>query len=471
MTRKLLYFLGAVAVLGYYFYFTWMGLSFPFDNDDMYSIYLGWTKPWGDIVLALFTFWSSAFRPAGLLLYRGLFEVFGFHPLPFRIACMVLTIANMALCFWFVHLVSQSSRIAALALLLFAYQSRLMEVWVRTAIVYDILCFTFFYLGLCLYIEVRKRGELPGFGRSIAVLACYLAALDSKEMAVAFPVLLLAWEVLFNGKPRTLRTYWLIAVSGAMAALFILSKTHGGPASMMDPAFKPEYTLQRFEQNWNGRLTHLLLLTEDLRGHICLGILGAMLALAAVLRSRILLFAWTLFFVSAMPMIFIPPRGGYVLYIPYVGWTLFFATVLVLLQDMVLRYWPRARLALAVAVFVFVGWRYGKANLHDQRLDRVKTWLYGSPNAIAELQRDITRDHPTLPKKARLLFLTDGFQTDEWTPLFVLRLLYRDVDLTADRVKMMDQVPADWSRYQYLYQYNNKRYYLVTTPRRPGDPR
>ena len=56
------------------------------------------------------------------------------------------------------------------ALLLFAFHTRLMEVWWRNAVVYDLLCFTFFYLAACLYVSARKAGRMPGLARSGVIL-------------------------------------------------------------------------------------------------------------------------------------------------------------------------------------------------------------------------------------------------------------------------------------------------------------
>ncbi len=179
--RRFLVPVGAIAILAYYLYFTLPGLKLYFDNDDMMNLYFAWSKP----VL-------ESYRPLGALFYRGMFAIFGFNPLPFRIACLVLGAVNIGLCYWFASLATASARIAALAALLFAFHSRMMEVWFRTAVIYDLLCFTFFYLAVCLYMQRRKRGVF----RSAAVIVCFLAALAAKEIAVVLPVILVAWELM-----------------------------------------------------------------------------------------------------------------------------------------------------------------------------------------------------------------------------------------------------------------------------------
>lgn len=461
MNRRWLLIAGSFIVLGYFLFFTRSGLSFYFDNDDMYSIYLGWSKSWMELLVGAVTFWSTSFRPFGLLVYRSIFELFGFDPFPFRIVCFALTAWNLWLSFRIFKQLTDSWMTTAFASLLFAYHSRLMEVWTRTAILYDILCFTFIYSAFSLYLSTRKQGRMPGLGRSIAILTLYLLAIDSKEMAVVFPVFLLAYEVLFEKLTWQPRQYWIIGVCGLMAAGLLWSKSHGGTSTMADPAFTPAYTLERFESNGNGHLRHLFLRNEDVKGHAPFYVFGALFLLAAVLRSRILLFAWVVLFVGVLPVIFIPPRGGYVLYIAYLGWTLYAATLVSMLVNLTVRPWPRHKAVVAVIVFVLIGWRFGKANLHDQRFDKRKTWLYESPEAIKTFATQMYGMHRAFKPGTRILLLNDAFQTDEWTPVFIGRLLYGDQFLTVDRMKMLDVKPTDWKDYEYVFDYVSGRYWQM----------
>jgi hypothetical protein len=130
---------------------------------------------------------------------------------------------------------------------------------------------------------------------------------------------------------------------------------------------------------------------------------------------------------------------------------------LVALQDLI----PiQRKTALACLVFALVGWRFGKLNLHDQRAD-ARTWLYQSPAQVKQMVDDVKALEPHLPKGARCLFLKDAFGTDEWTPWFIMKLLYRDDTLTADRVKMMDNKTPDWNNYQYVFTFENGQYRLL----------
>jgi hypothetical protein len=65
--------------------------------------------------------------------------------------------------------------------------------------------------------------------------------------------------------------------------------------------------------------------------------------------------------------------------------------------------------------------------------------------------------HPALPPGSHLLFEEDGFTTNELTPMFILRLLYRDPTLVVDRSKLRTNSPAG-TRYDYVFTWENGTY-------------
>jgi NADH:ubiquinone oxidoreductase subunit K len=445
--RRWLYPLTAAIILAWFFFFTRKSLSLYFDSDDMMNLYLAWSKPLAEV-----------YRPVGALFYRGLFALCGFNPLPFRIACLAIGVVNMGLCWWFLRLVSGSERVVALALLLFAFHTRLMEVWWRNAVIYDLLCFTFFYLAVCHYVSARKAGRMPGWARSGAILACFLCALGAKENALALPVILLAYELLFHGvRWRNLRWPAVLAV---LDLPYLYFKTHGAGAMAILVGYAPEYTGRQFLGAWGRFLGYLLVRDQDLQPWVAAFVLAALLAGAAAARSRTLTLAWLILFVAPLPVTFIAYRGGYVLYTAYPGAVLYAAVVLVAAQDFIARKHPQYRTALACAAFVLIAWRWGKLNLHDQRIDP-RPWLYESAAEVHSMAGQMRGLVPQLPKGARVLFLQDGFSTGEWTPYFIVKLLYRDDTLTPDRIKMMDKKPADWNSYQYVFGFDDGRYRLM----------
>jgi hypothetical protein len=455
LRSRALFALTAAVILAYYFFFTWKSLALYFDQDDMMNLYLAWSKPLPDLLRANALYWTDPLRPLGALFYRAVFALSGFNPLPFRITCLALGIINLALCAWFLKLISGSARVVALAAILFAFHTRLMEVWFRTAVIYDLICFTFFYLAACLYISARRKDTTPGIARTLAIAFCFIAALDAKEVAVALPAVLIAWELLF-AKFRW-RNLVIPLALGFLVLPYIAAKTFGPNAITNNPYYQPEYTLAHFTETWSTFLGFLFIRPDPVSGRAVLSLLGIPLLTALAARSRQLLFACALIFTATLPMSFLPYRGGFVLYISYVGWVLFAGIALAKLTTFAP---PRWQLAVTAALFILIGWRFGKLNLHDQRLG-AREWLYDPPRMVRAFADQIHAMHPTLPPNARLLFLEDAFATDEWTPLFILRLQYKNATLVADRVKMMNPKPATQDGYDFVFTYENGSYRQV----------
>jgi len=489
--RRILYPLTAAVILTYFLFFTWKSLHMYFDTDDMYALYFAWSKPLGQVVRENLFFWKGEFRPLGAFFYRGIFAVAGFNPLPFRIAELGFCTVNLAVCFWFTRLISGSGRIAALATLLFAFQVRMIEVWFRTTIIFDVLCFTFMYLAAGVYIGARRNGGDLSGGRIAAILLIFYCALNAKEMAVCLPVFLVAWEVLFNTSklrdaeaptrgarqfPRS-RAFAVIAVLGLLAVIYAFGKLHGPAAMANNPSYQPEYSYARFTSTWNEYMKDLFVLDRLPPGWVSTTILGGLLAIALAARSRILIFAWVIIFFGLLPVSFAPARGGYVMYISYVGWVLYAGTVLVTFEDLIARRAPRYRTVLACAVFVLVGWRWGKINLHTLRVEQ-RPWLYEPPAAVRAMADQLLAMHPSFPAHTRVLFLEDGFTTGEWTPLFIVRLLYRDPNMIVDRVKEKTDRPAGWDQhtspdrvhYDFVFTYEGGRYRQVQPAIAGGGP-
>ncbi len=443
--------LATLLVVAYYLFFTAKSVGIYFDRDDMMNLYGAWTRPVSELLLNNLLYWTDSARPLGALWYRTLFSLFGFNPLPFRIALLALGLVNLALFAWFVKLLTGSSRVVAFAAILFAFHTRLMEVWFRTAVIYDALCFTFFYLAACLYIAARLRDQQPGVWRSVAIIVAFVAALDAKEMAVALPLALLFYELLL----QPFRWVNLVrpAILGLLTLPYVAAKTLGAHALTVNPWYQQEYSFARFVERWSEYLGHLFIQPLPVSGMAVALLLMVPLLLAAVLRSRTLLFAWSLLFISTLPVAFLPSRGGFVLFVSWAGWVLYTAA----LADLALTTFtrnPRHQRLAAVAVFILLGWRFGKINLHDQRLGN-REWLYGDARDVETFSKQ------NFPHSGSLLFLEDGFGTDEWTPLFILRLQSKNATLVVDRVKMMNPKPTTQDGYPLVFTYEDGTYRRV----------
>jgi hypothetical protein len=255
---------------------------------------------------------------------------------------------------------------------------------------------------------------------------------------------------------------------GVLTLIYVAGKLHGAATMASNPSYTPVYSFARFSDTWGEYMRDLFVLKERPAGAVSMSILAGMAAIAVALRSRVLIFAWVIIFFGLLPVSFAPPRGGYEIYFSWIGWVMYVGALLVALQDMLTRTTPQYRTALACIVFVLVGWRWGKLNLHTLRTE-TRDWLYGPPAEVRDMAKQLRAMHPDLPRNSRVMFLEDGFTTGEWTPMFELRLLYEDPNMVVDRIKSKTERPPGWLQYtsadkvhyDHVFTYDSGTYFEV----------
>ena len=214
-----------------------------FGPDEMMNLYGHWQPPLWKTVAADITFWSKTVRPLGALYYLPLYQLFGLNPVPFNIVRSLLLLVNTAVFLLLAKEIARSWWVATLAAFPIAYQSNIGNLHYDGAFVYDVLCGAFYFAAFLYYLRCRRRNESLHLRDLCIVLALYICALDSKEMAVSLPVLILAYEVLFKG--RTAKAGPAL-IAGALTLAFIVGKAMGaGTLTSMD-AYRPVYTWERF---------------------------------------------------------------------------------------------------------------------------------------------------------------------------------------------------------------------------------
>ena len=105
------------------------------------NTYLAWQKPLLRLAGENLLFFSPGYRPFGNLVYRLLFEMAGFHPLPFRIACFALLFLNLYLAYRAAAAIGGFE--TAVLTVLFSCYNAGSDLYHDAGIIYDILCFTF----------------------------------------------------------------------------------------------------------------------------------------------------------------------------------------------------------------------------------------------------------------------------------------------------------------------------------------
>jgi len=476
----------ALVIGGMPFWFAGTGLHAYFTTDDTMNIYGYWTKPWRDLLAANLAYYSPFYRPMGGLFYRSVFAVFGFNPLPFRAACFALILVNLALLYAAARTLAGSREVGLLTALAGSYHAGFEDLYYNTGMVYDLLCFLFYVGALLVYSHARREGRPLGWSNAIGVVTLYICALNSKEMAVTLPVVTLIYEWIYHrpklGRSELLhwisRELWLVWLLAAMTAPFLLGKL--SPASAF--AGIPDYQIHISPARYLGTYQHYLDCAVYKRaawftpaGTLLLW--GAMLIVAARSRRKVLWFSFWFILVSVLPVIFITPRGTIaVLYLPYLGWALYAAALLVSVREALAeglaRLAPRLRATGAKMRRLAPAMTFAAAVVFLFPAHQANTFSPQTQPMIRSTAEQIHRLLPKLPANSRILFLEDPFPADDWTLPAVVRLSYGDRTIAVDRVKRMTgrPDPKEIGSYSVVLTYQGDRLVRVDPARAGGSP-
>jgi hypothetical protein len=447
----------------YFFRLTRHALRLGFSGDDLMNLHRSWFFPLPALFKAnlLFFLPSDFIRPLGSVWYRVIYYFAGFHGAAFHASDLAILLANIFLTYSVARRLSGSRLAALAAALLSCYRRNSESLYFDTGYIYDTLCYFFMFAALLWYIAIRQRNRVPGIGETAAMLVLFICALNSKEMAVALPVVLALYELLYERR-RSLRT--LIAM-GAITAAFIAFRTG---ALAAEDAYRPIFTWARFMQTNGHFLDDLFNVDSKFTPMLVVAFWGALLIAAVIAKSKPLLFSWAFFMITAMPIAFVLPRGASQYYIPTFGCALYAGCALAALATWVSRcikaqpYWVER--AAAACLLLAIAWPlyayYKKVGMRDatSMSEESPVWM--------SLSADLLALRPTMPPDARLLFLHDPMRPDFEDLIFLVRLSYRDRSLTIDRARRLPQMPSprQMQGYDAVFDYRSGRLIEIPQP-------
>jgi hypothetical protein len=438
----------------YFFRLSRRALSAGFSGDDLMNLHRSWFFPLRALIKAnlLFFLPSDFGRPLGSLWYRSIYYFAGFHGAPFHAIALAILLANIFLTYAVARRLSGSRLAALAAALLLSYERRWTPLYFDTGYIYDVLCYFFTFAALLWYIAIRQRNRAPGIAACAALLALFVCALNSKEMAIALPAVLALYELLYGSLKGRRRSVRLIAIASVMTVAFMA----GRAGSMVtNAAYRPEIGLTRFLATTSHFLSEIFVLNDWFTPSLTLAFCGALLAVALAAKSRPLIFAWAFTAITALPIAFVPPRGGAQYYIPFFGCALYTGCAIsgiaarleAGVRDAIQalrpniqtpRYWAEraaaACLLLAIALPLYA--YHKRVGMRD-----VTSMSQESPVWMS-LAAQMRALRPAMPPDARLLFLNDPMLPNVYDMDFLVRLNYRDRSLTVDRAKTMPQRPS-----------------------------
>ena len=239
-------------IAAFFWAFQGRALKAHFGADELMNMYGYWQPPLWKVLLANLSFWSNFVRPMAAVYYLPLFHLFKLDPVAYTWVRIGLLGLNTVLFYKLALQISRSWWVSALASFPVAYQANLGNLSFDGAFIYDTLCATFYFAALLYYIRRRKRGTHLTAGQGCVFLALYICALDSKEMAVSLPVVVLAYELLFQkprkackesgqpGETTLARTHLAL---GVITVIFILGKSAGRAKSHQHGSVPPRHHL------------------------------------------------------------------------------------------------------------------------------------------------------------------------------------------------------------------------------------
>src|SRR6266496_1008168 len=264
-----------VLLIAYFLHFALQSLPAHFRGDDMMNMFNYWSIGPLKAIRANLFFWTSFGRPLAALYYLPLHHFFDLHPKPYRVVTITLVGAGIPIAYLLARLLGASRSVAFLALVPCCYHPRLASLVFIDAYIYDVLCSLLYLAALACYVSIREKGQPLRPLQLCGCLVLYLCALNSKEMAVTLPVIVLIYEVLkYYHEPQRKNFFqWIwrdaspALVAGLITATYCYAKMYGPDGLHVHPqgleAYVPDYSWHAFGKANANFFSQLVYLARD----------------------------------------------------------------------------------------------------------------------------------------------------------------------------------------------------------------
>ena len=327
-------------LITYFLHFALRSLPAHFRNDDLMNMHYYWSAgAWKSIRANLF-FWTWFERPLPAFYYLPLHHFFDLNPRPYRIVTISLVGATIPVAYLLARSLSASRSVAFLAVFAWCYHPRLANLVFIDAFIYDVLCALFYLTALAWYVAIRETGRLLSPLQLFGCFVAYLCALNSKEMAVTLPVMVLIYELLkYCHEPcRKDFSQWIwrnaspALVAGLIAAIYCYAKMYGPDGVYVHSegreAYMPQYSWHAFGRANANFISQLFYLGphQGIPVRLAFAAWGLVFLYAFLRRDRMveLMAFWVV--ITPLPLAFVVPvRGEASLVLPFFGWAMIFA--------------------------------------------------------------------------------------------------------------------------------------------------
>jgi len=432
----------------YFLHFGIRSLSAPFRPDDMMNMWRYWHSGWLKAVRESLCFWNSIGRPFAAFYYLPLYSFFDLHPKPYRVVTIALIAAAIPIAYSLARSLSSSRSVAFLTVFAWCYHPRLSNLVFLNLFIYDVFCTVFFLAALAWYVHIRERNRSLTLLQLAGCFALYICALDSKEMAVTLPIIVLLYELVkyCHQEERQKLSRWIwhdaspALAAGLVTSIYCYNKIYGPDswAAHGIEAYVPHYSWRAFTTSNAAFLSHIFYLFpyHVITGAGLLVVWSLVFLYGFLRRSRMLQLMAFWIVITPLPLAFVSAREGGCLTIILFGWAMIFAKVISDLSLLITRL-PllqkttviplRAGVMVCVLILLGVGTerqnrRYGLG------------WLHGGEKTAHVIEA--FRALNLRPKPgSKILLQGNPFAgssgTGPWAPLFIASLLWNDPSLTV----------------------------------------
>lgn len=451
--------IGVVILILYFLHFALPARHGGFREDEMMNLWTYWYVGPVQSVFAFARFWTPSYRPGGALYYLPLYHFFGLNPLPYRIVQISILALALPLAYYLARLLSSSRSVAFIAILAFCYHPYVANVVFIGAFIYDALCGLFYLAAFTYYVHIREKGIYLRPFQLVLFLLLYVCALNSKEMAVTLPLLVLLYELLKIPRWSNWSSflYWIrnaalpSLIAGVMTAIYTYSKIFGSGSVTRFDSYRPIYSWNNFVTSNAKFVGELFYVPEAITPTILLLIWAAVFIYAFLRRDRMLRLMAFWIVIVPLPIAFlIPIRSGGCLYVLLFGWAMIGAKAACDLIAFVASWmgavW-RTRVALvsllAVALAVFTDWE-------NHRRATVPQLLAVGQNVRHVIAAFDSLNLQPAPRSTVLLKPDEQIFQNKWHPLFIASLIWNDHSLQIGIDKLNKLTPEQVADVDYI---------------------
>jgi hypothetical protein len=442
----------ALAILLWFFSFAGDGLKSWFTDDDLMHLDGATRMSWGQLAADNALFFHGERRPLTQAVYKAMWGVFRLDPFGYRVVCFALLVGNLALAWWVFRMLSGSDTAATLGVLVFSYHANFSDLYLSTGTLCDLLCFTLFFGAVGWYLRIRLRGRTPSWFESAGLCAMTVLALNAKETAAALPVMLATTEWWYGDRRHWRTTVFCAAPAALLAGARLLLPNE----VIANAAFQPQFHWAVLAERWRHYTQLLLYQNEQWRTWEALVFLAGCIGVAVWLRRREAWWGVTLALVAPLPVLFIPPRSLYVMYLGVAGFCLLGG---VLAEEIATRLRPQARGAMFGAMLILALWL---GPLHTRAKGPASDWYRDMEAKLKAPCETLRWQWPKMARGTRVLFVDDplpGPPNDDYSLTFYLTLISGDPTLQVVRDKTLREPVAEsaWSEYAGVFRLSRSK--------------